>query len=247
MVRPDLHVSMIRRPSSDGPRGPSHTLKALMSDDDSTADFINPPEQRRRRLRLPRWLIVLGAIATGGLLTCGAGWVVIALLFSPSQTKVPAEIEAIAQRVAPLRVPPQFRPAWGWEADHSVAWIQIARFDQSAGRGLLLIGELHVRPVTNPQEVDQLRNLLENSSPELRLISPKQTQERKLTIRGREAKFEIIDGEDRASTTRLRQVTGSFPGHEATALLILQAEAGYLSDEAIDDLLKSLADADAPK
>ena len=218
-----------------------------MSDDDSTADFINPPEQRRRRLRLPRWMIVLGAIAVGSVLTCAVGWVVIALLFRPTETIVPAEVEAIARRVAPLRVPPQFQPAWGWEADHSVAWIQIARFDQSAGRGLLLIGELHVRPVTNPQEVDQLRNLLENSAPELRLITPKQTQERKVTIRGHESKFEIIEGEYRASTTKLRQVTGSFLGHEATAILILQAEADYLSDEAIEDVLKSLADADVPK
>ena len=191
--------------------------------------------------------MILGAIAAGGILTCGAGWIVIALLFSPSQTKVPAEIEAIALRMAPLRVPPQFQPAWGLEADHSLAWIQIARFDQNAGRGRLLIGELHVRLVPNPQDLDQLRVLLENSSPDLRSVAPKQTQERKLTIRGREAKFEIIDGEDRASTTKLRQVTGSFPGHEATAILILQAEAGYLSDEAIDDLLKSLADVDASK
>lgn len=238
---------MIRRPNSDGPRGPSHTLKAPMSDADSTADLIIPPELRRRRSRVPRWLLVLGAIVAGGVLTCGAGWVVIALLFSPSQTVIPAEVEAIARRVAPLRVPPQFQPAWGWEADHSVAWIQIARFDQSAGRGLLLIGELHVRPVTNPQEVDQLRNLLENSAPELRLIASKQKQERKVIIRGRESKFEIIDGEDRASTTKLRQVTGSFPGHEATAILILQAEEGYLPDEAIEDLLKSLADAEVLK
>jgi len=191
--------------------------------------------------------MLLGAITVGCVLTCGVGWVVVALLFSPSQTKVPAEIETIARRVAPLRVPPQVHPPWGWEADHSLAGIQIARFDHNAARGLLLIGELHVRPVSNPQEVAQLRNLLENSSPDMRSIAPKQTRDRKLTIRGRESKFEIVDGEDRASTTKLRQVTGSFPGHEATAILVLQAEAGYLSDEAIEDLLKSLAEADAPQ
>ena len=99
----------------------------------------------------------------------------------------------------------------------------------------------------NPQEVDQLRNLLENSSPDLRSIDPKQTQERKVTIRGREAKFEIVNGEDRASNTKLRQVKGTFQGHEGVAILILQAEAGYLSDEAIEDLLKSLGEAEAPK
>ncbi len=201
---------------------------------------------RRRRSRLPRWLTVLGTLAAGGVLTCGAGWLVLALLFSPTETTVPAEVEAIARRVAPLRVPPQFQPAWGREADNSLAWFQMARFEQSAGRGLLLIGELHVRPLSNPEEVDQLRNLIELASPRRRLIAPKQTRERTLTIRGRECKFEIVDGEDRASTTRLRQVTGSFPGHVATALLILQAEADYLSDEAIEDVLKSLADAEAP-
>ncbi|MEK6262615.1 MAG: hypothetical protein AABP62_28805 [Planctomycetota bacterium] len=218
-----------------------------MSDADSPAEPSLLSQLRRRRSRLPRWLMVLIALATGAVVTCGAGWVVLLLLFSPSQTKVPAEVETIARRVAPLRVPPQFQPAWGWEADHSVAWIQIARFDHSAGRGLLLIGELHLRPIANPQEVDQLRNLLENSSPDMRLIAPRLTEERKLIVRGRKAQFEIVEGEDRASTTKLRQVTGTFPGREGTAILILQGEEDYLSNEAIDDLLQSLAEADVPK
>ena len=191
--------------------------------------------------------MVLVALAAGGILTCGVGWIGLALLFGPSHTVLPAQVEAIAQRVAPLRVPPQFQPTWGWEADHSVAWFQLARFDQSASRGLLLIGELHLRPMANPQEVDQLRNLIEQSSPDRRLIAPQQTRQSNLTIRGRSAQFEIVEGEDRASTTRLRQVTGTFPGREGTAILILQGEEDYLSNEAIDDLLKSLTEADAPK
>lgn len=214
-----------------------------MSDADSPAEPSFVEQLRRRGSRLPRWLMVLGALTAGGILTCGAGWMVLVLLFSPAETTVPAKIEEIARRMAPLRVPPQFQPAWGCEADNALAWIQIARFDQSAGRGLLLLGELHVRPMQNPHDVEQLRSLLENSSPNRRLIAPKQTRERTVTIRGRESKFEIVDGEDRASTTKQRQVTGSFPGHEATALLFLQAEPDYLSDAAIEDLLTSLADA----
>ena len=217
-----------------------------MSDADSPAEPSLVHQLRRRRSLLPRWLIVLGALAAGGILTCGAGCIVLALLFRPAETNVPANVEMIARRMAPLRVPPQFQPVWGCEADTSLAWIQIARFDHSAGRGLLLIGELHVRPMPNPEEVDQLRSLLDSFSPNRRLIAPQQRRERTLTIRGQKSTFEIVDGEDRASTTKLRQVTGSFPGHEATALLILQAEADYLSDEAIEDMLTSLADA-APK
>ena len=217
-----------------------------MTDDDSTAEYVLPPEPRRRP-RWPRWLIVLSVIAAAGILTCGLGWVTVVVVFGPSHTVIPAEVEAIARQMAPLRVPPQFQPAWGWEADNSLVWFQVARFDHSAGRGRLVVGELHVRPVTHPQEVDQLRELLKNASPDLRSIDSTQTRERKLTIRGREATFEIVDGEDRASSTKLRQVTGSFSGHEATALLILQAEADYLSDAAIEDLLKSLADAEVLK
>ena len=72
------------------------------------------------------------------------------------------------------------------------------------------------------------------------MIEAKQSEVRKLTVRGAEAEFEIVTGEDRASTTKMRQVTGMFRGQEGNVLLILQAEVEQLTEDAIDALFVSL-------
>ena len=205
-------------------------------------ELVGHPRQRRSRLAW--WLTAFGILAATSVVACCVGWIGLAMLFGPVQTKVPSEVETVAQRMASLQLPPQFQPTWGWSADNSLFWFQIARFDHSAKRGMLLIGELHVRPMANPHEQAQLRQLIDDSSPDLRLIDPKQTEVRKLTVRGIEAQFEIVTGEDRASTTKMRQVLGSFRGREGTVLLTLQAEAEQLTDEAIEALLASLAKTD---
>ncbi len=196
---------------------------------------------RQRRSRLVWWLTAFGVVSLCCVLGCCVGWIGLAMVFGPIYTKEPSEVEAVAQRMAALQLPPHFQPTWGWSADHSLMWFQMARFDHNAKRGLLLVGELHIRPMKNTLEQEQLQQLIEDSSPDLRLIDPKQSESRKLTIRGVEATFEIVTGEDRASTTKLRQVKGSFRGREGIVLLILQAEAEQLSDEAIEGLLSSLA------
>ena len=193
-----------------------------------------------RRSRLAWWLTAFGVLAATSMVSCCVGWIGLAMVFGPAQTKVPGEVEAIAQRMASLKLPPQFQPTWGWSADNSLFWFQVARFDHSEKRGVLLIGELHVRPMANPQEQMQLRQLIGVSSHDLRLIVAKQSEVRKLTVRGAEAEFEIVTGEDRASTTKMRQVTGMFRGQEGTVLLILQAEVEQLTDDAIDALFVSL-------
>ena len=109
-----------------------------------------------RRSRLAWWLTAFGVLAATSMVSCCVGWIGLAMVFGPAQTKVPGEVEAIAQRMASLKLPPQFQPTWGWSADNSLFWFQVARFDHSEKRGVLLIGELHVRPMANPQEQMQL-------------------------------------------------------------------------------------------
>lgn len=211
----------------------------------SNAAFPTPPQvvvRFRRRSRVPRWLAIFGVILAAGTLMCCIGFVSLGLIFGPSMTETPAEVQAIANRIAPLRVPPQFEPVEGWAADNSLAWVQIARFQQKDHRGLLMIGELHLRPFTVKYDPAQFREFLESATPGLRLIDAAETSKRTLTIHGQPAKFDVVSGEDRASTTKLRQVTGTFMGRVGTVVVILQAEPESLSDQAINDFLTSLSE-----
>ena len=212
------------------------------------SDFSNrtSPEfaVRRGAARWVRRLFLFGVVSTASVLLCCVATVVVRAVFGPTHTVVAAEVTQIAHRIVPIRIPPGFEGAEGLSGDSSVFWLQIARFDQQEGRGLIVIGEMRIRPLPKKDEYDhpQLVKLLDELAPNLRLLDVKQSREESVTIRGEKVTFKIEEGEDRASTTRLRQVTGSFPGHEGRASLIVQAEEGYLSDQTVEDVLQSLAD-----
>lgn len=76
--------------------------------------------------------------------------------------------------------------------------------------------------------------------PELKKIKIDDERVTATTVRGLPGEFQVGSGEDRASTTKYRQVIGRFRGKVDDALLILQFEDEILSDQEIDDFIKSI-------
>ena len=90
------------------------------------------------------------------------------------------------------------------------------------------------------QQQAQLQDFIEKIAPELKMIDLNDHTTRTLVIRGVPSQFETGLGEDRASTTKYRQVTGHFRGKLDNAVLILQCEEGFISEQEIDDFLNSI-------
>ena len=215
---------------------------------------MNPPERsdppaprlpRRRRTLQSRLTIIFAVLSTAALVCCCVPLLVLQFAFGLDETKEPAEILAVAQKIAPLVLPAKFQGTLARSADNSLFEVYVARFDHREGRGRLVIGQMHMKfrpPGFEDQDSKLLQKAIDGLSPGLRLPDVKQTQKRTLKFRGGNITFEIVEGEDRASTTRLKQVSGSFTGPSGAFQLILQAETDYLTDEAIEALLQSLAE-----
>ena len=186
-------------------------------------------------------MLIFAVLSATVLLFCCVPMVMIQIAFGPEVTKVPAEVLAVAQKIAPVIVPPRFSGTVARSADNSVLQLHVARFDHTDGRGRLVIGQVHLKALPD-YDANLLQNLTNELFPGQRLLDVKQTRTKLITIRGQEEKIEILEGEDRASTTRYKQVSAAFDGSDgAKVQLLLQAESDFVTDEAIDALLQSLA------
>jgi hypothetical protein len=215
------------------------------SADNPTLLFV----QRRRPSRWMRRLFLFGVVSTSSVVLCCAATIVVQAVFGPKFTTEPDEVEAIARKIASIQAPTGFKPAEAYSADNSLVWLQAARFDQEAGRGQLIIAEMHFR-AQQPDDsayASWMKVLIDKLATDLRMVEVVSQHEKSVMICGKNVVFQIVEGVDRASTTRLRQVKGTFPGHESAVTLILQGEQKFLTLEAIDALLDSLAEKPSAK
>ena len=215
---------------------------------------MNPPEwsdapipkrPARRKTLQSRLTMIFAVISTMTFVCCCVPLLVLQFAFGPDETTESAKVLAVAQKIAPLVLPEKFQGNLARSADNSLFQVYVARFDHTEGRGRLVIGQFHMKvmpPGYEDQDSVQLQKVVDGLFPGLRLLDVKRTQERTLNFQGGKITFEIVEGEDRASTTRLKQVSGSFTGSRGAFQLILQAEADFLTDEAIESMLQSLAE-----
>jgi hypothetical protein len=100
--------------------------------------------------------------------------------------------------------------------------------------------------ITPEQDTKLLQTFVDELVQRIRTLDTEKSRTKVVTIHGQQVSFEIAEGEDPASTTRLRQATGAFVGPKGAFQLILQAESDFITDDSIDALLDSLADVTEP-
>ena len=197
----------------------------------------------RRRTRQSKLTMIFAILSGTVLVFCCVPMVALQVAFGPVEIKEPTSVEAVARQIAPLVVPPKFQGTIARTADNSLLEVRVVRFDQTEGRGRLVIGRLHMKamPPGNEHDVKLLQQVVDQLFPGLRLIDAKPRQQ-VLKIQGEKVTFEILEGEDRASTTRLKQVSGTGNGPAGAFQFLLQAESDFITDDAIEALLQSLTE-----
>ena len=181
--------------------------------------------------------------STAILVCCCIPLVILQFAFGPTVTNDPTAVQAIAHDIAPLTIPADFVGSLAKSADNSLLLVRIARFDQNEGRGRLVIGQVHMKAMPPGNEYDDklLQSLMDELYPGLRAIDAADTRKFTVKIHDQKVTFEIIKGEDRASTTKLTQVAGTFRTSTGTNQLLLQVESEFITEDAIDNLLQSIA------
>lgn len=207
----------------------------------SSLDPVRPVSPRRRLTLQARLMLGFAILSSCALVFCCVPLLVWQFLFGPSETRDPAAVEAAALTIAPLVIPRDFAGTVALTAENSVYHLTIARFDHKEGRGRMVIGRSHW-PFgdTAESESARLRFLVDQLFPGQRSIDA-QAQVRTVKIDGRSLPFYFLEGEDRASTTRMKQVSGEFYGPRGAIQVLLQVESDFLTDEALNEFIASVA------
>ncbi len=184
--------------------------------------------RRRRRFRL-FYLIAIGTSCV--LVTCAGCCILAALFLQAERFEGPTGANDVASRITDWQLPPGFSGVYGATADNVLLKFDIAKFDHEQGRGTLVIAQIKWKLGNNSQSRDMTEDLIKRFVPELRKIDETHCETRAATIRNASATFKICQGEDLASTTKLEQIKGHFPGKTADVVLMLQIEDGLASDK----------------
>ena len=200
---------------------------------------IETPQPKRNR-GLERLLSISAIVFCGLFFVCAGCCFFSFLLFRPQVVETTEGAETAASMITEWKIPESFEGKSGVTMDNMVMRIDIARFVHRDGRGILIVGQIHLKMLPYSQQQSQVKDFMEKISPELKMIELDEHASRTLVIRGVPSQFESGLGEDRASTTKYRQVTGNFRGKLDNAVLILQCEEGFITEQEIDDFLNSI-------
>ena len=191
-----------------------------------------------RRLRAV--IIITGC----GLFTCAGCCFLTSILLNVRGFEGIEGATEVANRITDWTLPGEFVGVSGMTIDNALFRIDLAKFSQKEGRGELVVCQGHFHLMygsSSAQQMEQMReNMIEKYVPELRKIDLADRENQTESIRGLPANFELSHGEDRASTTKLRQAKGHFRGKVDDVLLILQCEDGFITDEVVKEFLNSI-------
>jgi len=199
------------------------------------------------RIRRPIRILYFLSVATScALFACAGCCYVTTWIFRPEISEDPKVAEQVAGRIVSWTLPAGFAGKSTTTLDSALFKIDIAKFEQERGRGMIVVGRFSVLWM-NAQSPDQLKTMrdqtqtiIEQQVPSLKKIDDPEPTSRSVTINGEPAEFQIAHGEDRASTTRYWQLTGHFRSNQADAILILQCEEEFMTQTQIDAFLESL-------
>lgn len=206
---------------------------------DSNESDINEPVPVLRR-RFSRLMSVIAVTSSCVLFVCAGCCFLTTLVLRPKVDTTAAGADGLAARIVDWTLPKDFSGKSACTADNPILLFEIASFAHVQERGHLVVAQLQPKLIPISDKRKQLEQLVDQYSLELKKIKVEDPKTRVLTVNGLPAEFQIGAGEDRASTTKYRQVIGHFRGKKGDAILILQFEDDLLTDQDVDDFLKSI-------
>lgn len=198
------------------------------------------PEPRPRRSRLQRIISVTAIVFGCGFFSCAGCCLLGMVLLGPRNFETAEGAQQVAEQITTWTLPPNFVGKSGATMDNSLLRFDVARFAQKQGRGNLIVGQFHNKLMPTADLQSQLQDVMEKLAPDLKKIDLAESVTRNRMIDGRPAKFQIGHGEDRATTTRYKQVIGYFRGKLNNAILILECEDDFLTDQEVEDFIDSI-------
>lgn len=192
------------------------------------------------KTRLQRILSITAILFGCSFFACAGCCLLGMVLLGPKNFDTAEGAQQVAEQITTWTLPQNFTGKSGATMDNYLMRFDVARFVQKQGRGNLVVGQFHYKLLPTADLQLQLKDIMEKLNPDLKKIDLAESETKTRPINGGIAKFQIGQGEDRATTTRYKQLIGQFRGKLNNAIVILECEEGFLTDQEINDFIDSI-------
>jgi hypothetical protein len=201
----------------------------------------NPPAPVAKK---PMSGCLLASLIIGGiggislLLCCGTGfW--LATKFVPTITAVPAEVEAVGQKVLVMQFPEGLKPNNAITMDNSFFSMRIAQFKHQEGKGELVIGNMKLK-IGDDQSVKmqsaQFRSKFETDISGS--LDTKSSETIDVMINGQKVSVQIAEAKDRTNGKDVHTAKADIPIPTGQAFILLRLDDEIWNQEAVVKMLE---------
>lgn len=207
-----------------------------VSKDELQFEDTSPPARKSSSGCLKWFLILAGLGGVGIVACCGVGY----YLFMPQIVTQPAQVDALAQEIADIKMLPDFQGGTGVKMNFYFMEMRMCRYAHTSGKGELQLMELAMNGNNAGGDAELEAQMQQQKQMEKKTLNVKSTETTEIEIRGQSATFTTVFGQDVSSKTEYYQVEGTFLGKNGPAKLMMQVEAEIWDDKAVSELLESL-------
>jgi hypothetical protein len=193
------------------------------------------------RIRRPWWLRLL--VVFGGLmLLLFGGCLILSLFCRAEHHESPAKVLSAAQEITAFELPAGYAGESSEVVETPMFAVRKAIFRHESGQGVIALTAMEIRWQMLPSNDEGFRAGLDQLAGDMRPLIDVEASQETVVIGGKPVEFEIRDGQDALSSTKLHEVRGMFPTKAGMAQLWWQAEDAIWSAESQAAFIKSLAD-----
>lgn len=181
-------------------------------------------------------LILLAVFVVAAVLCCGAGfwWV---STWKP--TEDPVKVRAQTAEIVDIQIPDDYQPAFAMNMNMFVMTMQMTAY-QGPGQGMLMIAQMQAPQGADQAQMQQQMNQSLQQQNMGQQLSIKESETKTVSVEGQDVDFLFSTATNANDNSEWRQVTGSFPGKNGTAFIILQQPADTFDEDAVVEMLESI-------
>lgn len=219
--------------------GDSHDADRWPANDEGPQGDLTPPQGTSKTVKV--LLIVLGMMVLGTMFCCCLAGLIGWFAEPIKMTDKPEEVVARTDAIVEIDLPDNFTPAIAIDMNMLVVQMQMV-FYETPGRGVMMIAQAQGEGANqaNPAQMEQQFRQSMRQQNLGEALTIQDTETRTITIDGKEVDFEFATATSNQDGSEWKQVSGSFPGKNGTAFLMLQQPSTSFDENEATRILDSI-------
>ena len=189
--------------------------------------------------------LIVGGLGLIGMVVCCGSLALILPKMMPIETKVPAEVAAVGQRILNAEILDEFNPESAVTMDNMIFTFRIVKFKHKEGKGEMTLGSMKLHFGDPKQANDSSRQMRGKFEDEVRgSLDVKKTESHEITINHQKVSVAIAEATDRITGKEVHTASADFDRPSGQTFLLLRLDDDAWDQEAV---LKMLEEAKMPE